>query len=370
MRTNGSHCPPLFTIFFIMGKFLEKVGLPLATGAVGAVNTGIEYLFKQLDKEDEKQWWYEQQKYLEEHNSPAYRVMQMRKAGLNPYTEVSSTPLGNVDSSLPRMNSSNTFDVNAIQNSLLLTAQRENIEQDTETKATQAGLNSEKIKTESEWRSNIIQQTLNLKQAYELGLITKENAELKLQEFKDAYNLGYNSYLIDWDLKESNIRLNDSLVALHEKQGEKVEQETLLTAVNWASATYELILDKLYSKMEREVALRGVALDNVFTTAEFKEFLETQDTRISLLNVQKAFAKLAIDEAARHDALSRITNEKDRMIAEQMLDAVKDGDGLEYWMINMVETNPGAFLNSMTNILGSFAPNVNYNRSSSTVIRK
>lgn len=336
----------------------------------GLLNTGLQYLFTQLDKEEEKQWWYEQQKYIEQHNSPAYQSMKMRQAGLNPYTELSSVPLGNVDSSLPRMSAPRTFDVSAIQNSLLLDAERENIEQDTKTKASVQGLNEAKIETESEWRSNIIQQTLNLGQEFELGLITKEEADKRLQEYKDALSQGYNSYLIEWDLKESNRQLNESLVALHEKEGQKIDAETLLTAVKSASATFELSLDYLYSELERKAELNNTTINNAFTYAEYKEFLDTQEVRISLHNVQKAFAKLAVDEATRQDALNKITNEKDKHIAEQMLEAVKNGQALDYWMLNMLQNDPAAILSSLSNIMTSIAPNVNFSRSSSTVIRK
>ena len=126
----------------------------------------------------------------------------------------------------------------------------------------------------------------------------------------------------------------------------------------------------IYSELEREAALNGVNLNNSFTRAELDEFMDTQEVRVSLLNVQKVFAKLAVDEATRQDALNKITNEKDKLIAEQMLDAVKKGEGLDYWLLNMMEKDPGAFLNSMTNIITSIAPNVNYNRSSSLVTRK
>ena len=354
----------LFIIkLFIMEPFMLSIG-------AGIANTGIQALMKSAETDAEKQWWYEQQRFLEQHNSPAFRSNQFRQAGLNPYTETSAVPLGNVDSSLPRMPSSTTFDVNAIQNSLLVNAQRENIEQDTQTKKSVEGLNYEKIATESEWRSQIIQNTLNLKQEYELGLITKEDAELRLQEYKDALSRGYNSFLIDMDLKESNRLLNESLATLYDKEGKKVDQETLLTSVKYASASLQYSLDLIYSELEREAALTGVDLNNSFTRAELDEFMDTQEVRVSLLNVQKSFAKLAVDEATRQDALNKITNEKDKLIAEQMLDAVKNGEGLDYWILNMMEKDPGAFLNSMTNIITSIAPNVNYNRSSSLVTRK
>lgn len=197
---------------------------PVKSGLIGVagglVNTGIQRLFTNLDKDDEQQWWYEQQKYLEEHNSPAYRAMLMKQAGLNPFTEVSSVPLGNVDSSLPRTNASHTFDVSAIQNSLLLDAQRENIEQDTKTKASVEGLNEEKKLTETEWRSNIIQQTLNLKQDLALGLISEDTAKIKFSQLKDAYDAGYNEYLIDWDLAESTKALNDAEIDYRKAQEE------------------------------------------------------------------------------------------------------------------------------------------------------
>lgn len=351
-------------------KISDRTKGSLIGVAGGLLNTGLDYLFSQHDKELEKQWWYEQQEYIEKHNSPAYQAMKLRQAGLNPYTEVSSVPMGNVDSSLPRMNAAHTFDVNAIQNSLLLDAERENIEQDTQTKKSQQGLNEEKIKTESEWRSNIIQQTLNLQQELSLGLITKEQADLKLQEYKDALALGYNSYLIDWDLQSSNRALNDSLVDLHDKQGEKIDKEKLLISVQYASQSYELVLDKLFSELERKASLYNQQVNNAFTYEEYKEFLDTQEVRQSLVNVQQAFAKLAVDEATRQDALNKITNEKDKIIAQQMLDAVKNGESLDYWMLNMLENDPSAFLNSMTNILTSFSPNVSFNRSSTHVVRK
>lgn len=335
----------------------------------GLLNTGIQRLFQVKDREVEQQWWYEQQKFLEEHNSPAYQSMKLREAGLNPYSELSSVPLGNVDSSLPRMNAPKTFDVAAIQNSLLMDAQRANLEQDTNLKASQTGLNEAKIETETEWRSNIIQQTLNLKQEYELGLIDENMMKLKFNEFKSAIEQGYNSYLIDWDLKESNKLLNESLATLYEKEGQKVDQETLLTSVKYASACFELTLDKLYSELERKANLEHTTINNAFTQAEYEEFLETQEVRISLLNVEKAFAKLAVDEATRQDALSRITNERDKELAQQMLDAIKNGESLDYWMLNIMQNDPGSVLHSISNILGSFAPNYNYNRSSSRIVR-
>lgn len=195
------------------------MGEESAIGVIGGlINTGIQRIFTQIDKEDEQQWWYEQQKFLEDHNSPAYRSMLLRKSGLNPYTDVSSVPLGNVDSSLPRTNTPHTFDVNAIQNALLLDAQRENIEQDTKTKASVEGLNEEKKQTETEWRSNIIQQTLNLQQDYDLGLINKDTFELKFNQLKDAYDAGYNEYLIDWNLAKSSQALNESQISYNKAQ--------------------------------------------------------------------------------------------------------------------------------------------------------
>lgn len=191
-----------------------------------------------------------------------------------------------------------------------------------------------------------------------------------MQEFKDALNLGYNTYLIEWDLKDSNRLLNDSLADLYEKEGKVKDQEALIKSVEYASKTFELCLDYLYSEMERQAELYNVQVNNAFTYEEYREFLDTQAVRQSLLNVQMSFAKFAVDEATRQDLLNQITNEKDRIIAQQMLDAVKDGKSLDYWMLNMLENDPSAFLNSMSNILTSFAPNVSFTRSSSSVVRK
>lgn len=332
----------------------------------GIVNKGIDAVFTHHDREEEKQWWYEQQKYLEEHNSPAYRAMQMRKAGLNPYTEVSSTPLGNVDSSLPRVGSSPTFDVNAIQNSLLVQAQEENLKSQTNKNNVDAGLTESKQITETEWRSNIIQQTLNLQQEYELGLVTLSERQEKFYELKRAYDAGYNSYLIEMELSKSSRDLNQSIIALNEVRAGKEHQETLNLAVQNAAMTFQLELDRFFEPLLREAELESMSIYNKFESAKFQEFMDTQDVRISLQNVQKAFAKLAVDESARQDALARITNETEIIIAQQLLDAAKNGEGFDYYILNLVTKDPGAALQSLTNIMTAFAPNVNYNSSRST----
>ena len=352
-----------------MGFIDDMLGV-IPNVATGAANLAIQRHFNQLDKEDEKQWWYEQQKYLEEHNSPAYRSMQMRKAGLNPYTEVSSTPLGNVDSSLPRMSASDTFDVNAIQNSLLMQAQKDNLKSQTKKNLSEAGLTDAKTLTETEWRSNLIQQTLNLQQEFALGLITEDERKLKFQELKDAYDSGYNSYLIEMDLAKSTQALNDSLVKYNDAKTERERQETLNALVVNAAMTFQLELDRHFQPLIQKAILDGKSINNSFDAEKLKEFLETQDVRVSLNNVQQAFAKLAADEATRQDALNRITNETERIIAEQILDKAKNGEGFDYWLLNLIQKDPGAILNSLTNITNSFAPNVNYNTSSSRVIRQ
>ena len=331
---------------------------PLITGGVGVVEKGIDFLYNEYNKDSEKQWWYEQQKYLEEHNSPAYQSMLRRKAGLNPYDGLDSVPLGNVNSSLPNSPLSN-IDQSALSQSLMVNSIIEKNEADAHKSNVESGLISEKIKTESEWRSNIIQQTLNLQQAFDLGLITKEERQLRLDELKKAYQNGYNSYIIEQELAESTKSLNDSIISLNEVKEGKEYQETLNLAVQYASQTFKLALDRFFEPLMREAELDGVSLDNKFKQEEFKEFLDTQDVRVSLLNVQKAFAKLAVDEATRQDAISKLRSEYDKYIAETILDAAKDGrTALDAVLIDKFTENPTALLGTIANIVSAFAPNI------------
>lgn len=341
--------------------------LPTAiTSGTGLLEKGIDYLYNEHNKEDEKQWWYEQQKYLEEHNSPAYQSMLLRQAGLNPFSEVSSTPLGNVNSSLPNSPLAH-IDQSALTQSLMVNSVIQKNEADAHKANVESGLIEEKTKTETEWRSNIIQKTLNLQQEFQLGLITQEERDAKLKEYKEALANGYNSYLIEQDLADSTKSLNDSIIALNEAKEGKTYQETLNLAVEYASLTLELQLDRLFEPLIRQAELDNVSLNLKFTEAEFNEWLDQQETRKSLHNVQIAFAKLAVDEAARQDALNRITNEADKILAEQILDAAKNGDGFDYFLLSILKDNPSAVLTSMSNILGSFAPSYNINRNSTTI---
>lgn len=345
---------------------MDKWLPPTITSGAGFLEKGIDYLYNEHNKADEKQWWYEQQKYLEEHNSPAYQAMKLRQAGLNPYSEVQPVSLGNVNSSLPNSPLAH-IDQSALSQSLMVSSVIDKNNADAHKSNVESGLIEEKVKTESEWRSNIIQQTLNLQQAYTLGLITEEERNLQLEELKKAYENGYNGYLIEKDLAESTLKLNDSLILLNEAKQGREYQETLNLVVEHAAMTLELELDRFFEPLMRQAELDGVNLNLKFSQEEFKEWLDTQDVRIALFNVQKAFAKLAVDDATRQDLLNRIINESDRILAEQILDAVKNGDGLDYTILSIMKDNPSAFLTSLSNIVGSFAPSFNINRNSTTI---
>ena len=347
---------------------MDKWLPPTITSGAGFLEKGIDYLYNEHNKADEKQWWYEQQKYLEEHNSPAYQSMKLRQAGLNPYSEVNSVPLGNVNSSLPNSPLAH-IDQNALSQSLMVSSVIDKNNADAHKINVESGLIEEKVKTESEWRSNIIQQTLNLQQAFNLGLITEEEQNLRLKELKEAYENGYNCYLIEQDLSESTKKLNDSIIALNEAKEGKTYQETLNLAVQYASLTLELELDKFFEPLMRQAELDNIALNIAFDKAQFDEWLDLQDTRKSLYNVQIAFSKLAVDEAERQAALSRITNETDRIIAEQLLEHAKEGNGLRYFIGNLFYNDPGSALMSLSNIATAFAPHYNVNRNSTTINR-
>lgn len=348
----------------------QKPWLPSAIGpGLGVFEKGIDFLYNEHNKAAEQQWWYEQQKFLEEHNSPAYRAMKLRQAGLNPYSDVSSVPLGNVNSSLPNSPLAH-IDQSALTQSLAINSVIEKNEAEAHKANVESGLIEEKMETETEWRSNIIQQTLNLQQAFDLGLVTKQERDAKFKEYQDALAAGYNSYLIEKDLAQSTQNLNNSLIALNEAKEGEARQRALNLAVEHAALTLELELDRFFEPLIRQAELDNVSLQVAFDQAQFEEWLDTQEVRKSLFNVQKAFAKLALDEAARQDALNRITNESDKIIAQQLLDALKNGEGIDAWLLSIVQKDPAALLHSMTSMLTSLAPNYNINRNSTIITKK
>ena len=169
-----------------------KDSAPIGTG-LGLVTGGINALYatatQQQQIQAQKDWWYEQQKYLEEHNSPAYQSMKLRKAGLNPYQGVGSHPLGNVSSDLPGR-PMELFNTGAISGLMQTLSQLDVNEAHVNQLDAQAGLFGAQTHTEEQRYQTLIQQWFLNEIAYEIGLIDAEERGIKRDELKKAYEEG------------------------------------------------------------------------------------------------------------------------------------------------------------------------------------
>lgn len=269
-------------------SWIGKIGGPILGGVTGLVNTAVEDMFAEKAHQRQLEFWKTQQEY----NSPANQAMRLRSAGLNPYSEVSSVPAGEL-SSVPKAGQT-PFNVGAILESMTNSAQIDYLQSKANESEANAGLIGEKKLTEVEYRNKIIQEATNYMQAYEIGLIQKEEYELKMDRLREAMDNGYNEYLIDYEtflsdeaIKLSQIDLNSALKDYYDastdvKKQEKYEvyQRALLHKANRALAKSEYWLN--YAQKNH------LELGDRVTKAEFKEYLDTDTHRQILRNLAVA----------------------------------------------------------------------------------
>lgn len=280
-------------------SWIDNLGGPILGGVAGLVNTGVDALFADQAHQRQFEFWEKQQEY----NSPANQAMRLRSAGLNPYTEVSSVPAGEL-SSVPKAGQT-PFNVGAILESMTNSAQIDYLQSKANESEANAGLIGEKKLTEIEYRNKVVQDAALTMQAYELGLIQKEEYELKMDRLKEAMDYGYNEYLIDYDtflsdeaIKLSQIDLNSALKDFYDASTDVKKQEK-----------YEVYERALLHKANRALAKSDywlnwaqknhLELGDRVSRAEFKEYLNTATHRENMRTLleQTGLSKAQIADA-------------------------------------------------------------------------
>lgn len=277
-----------------------------------------------------------QERMYQSYESPQAQAAQRMAAGLNPSEGVSSQSVGNsstASSSSSALPPGRAMDFSAIADIPLIAAQLKNLKADTEKKKQEAL--TEKNRTTTEWFNSIIAETdANNRQAViesQLALLktqmdkggfeAKEAQEryAMLKEFRDS---GGNTFQDASDNTQSQTALNNFELSMRLKFDEKFNQLN-------------------YRAREREV----------------QEFLDTSETRVSLQNAQVGFARLAMNEAERNEALNSIRNDISKYYASQILNAINEGKPLKGVMLELLTDNPAAAISAFSS-LANFAPNI------------
>lgn len=201
--------------------------------------------------------------------------------------------------------------------------------------------------------------------------------------------------MIDAALREANERVNglvidnkskEHLREMNEIEANKAREaydagiNERVDAHNESVARIKKIVSEIESiGVDNEVKRFALSLSKKFDEAflnldlqarqkEVEEFLETSDVRLSLYNAQVGFARLAMNAAERADALEKLTNEYEVHIAEQILDAAKDGKtSLDAVFMKYFAEDPGATLSALSGLID--VPTINNNNYSKTIVR-
>jgi hypothetical protein len=279
-----------------------------------------------------------------QYESPQAQAAQRMAAGLNPSEGVSSQSVGNsstASASSSALPPGRAMDFSAIADIPLIAAQLKNLKADTEKKKQEA--QTEKNRTRTEWFNSIIAETNSqnrkaiidaelalLKTQMQKGGFEAKEAEERYAMLKEFRDSGGNTFQDASDNTQSQTALNQFELNMRQKFDEK------FNSLN-------------YQAREREV----------------KEFLDTSETRVSLHNAQIGFARLAMNEAERNDALNSIRNDISKYYASQILNAVKDGKPLKGVMLDLLIDNPAAAISAFSS-LANFAPNITNKSTSHT----
>ena len=170
-------------------------------------------------------------------------------------------------------------------------------------------------------------------------------AHVKANEAEDAYNAGVNQIVDGHNLTEAQLQY-------YMKQKEEIDARIRNLNLDADAKQFALNLSKIYDE-------QFLKLDLAARETEVKEFLDTSEVRVSLYNVQKSFAKLAVDEATRQDALAKIKSEYELHIAQQILNAAEDGEtSFDAVVLKYFCENPGSTLSALASLGASFRPNI------------
>lgn len=286
-----------------------------AGGAQIAANSNMNRknrAWQSKEAEKTRNW---QELMYSRYQSPQAQADQMAAAGINPYshTESPSSVGSGSSATLPSqypldLSSPVAGAVEQINNTIMQREQIKQMRQQTESiyldnirKAFDNGNAAEVYKKQME----ILESELRAKALTEQEFkIRVDMLQLEYDQRKSAADNGVNPFE---DAHAESVARVD-----------QIRQNISNLKVDNSVKRFALETSKMYDRQFLDLDLKA-------REREVSEFLDTSEVRVDLYNSQKAFAKLAVDAATRADALDTITNETQKIIAERILDAAKDG---------------------------------------------
>ena len=314
--------------------------------------------FNAEQAEINRQWQEEQYKKYE---SVAAQMQQRQQAGLNPNEQIQAMSVGSGSTasssshSLPPISADfSLFSQipSMIANLQLTKAETENIKQKTATERVEGmrkavELNDymafreyylEGLKHDTKTKEfNMKEAEANARKAFDDARIAHVNAN----NAEGAAAAGINPIIDGHNLTEAQIQH-------YMKQKEEADARIRNLNVDTYAKEFALSLSKIYDAQFLKLQLSE-------RETQVREFLDTSDVRVGLQRVQQYFAKFALDEATRQDALNQITNEYEKHIAEQILNSARDGNtSFDAVILKSFTENPGSTLNAIVDLFSIF----------------
>ena len=314
--------------------------------------------------------WQEQM--YQNYESPSSQVQQRLQAGINPLDGITSQAVGSAStasasSASPQIPFDFTSAFGDIGNKSLLYGQlksqklqntyQENLneQQATDLDLKKEDLNSKRYDNalkaiELGYKDDALAAEIaNAKaQAESLGWSSKrteaeiERIKLDFKMAEEAYNNGANSYQDTHDIATADIAQKNAQTDLIKLQKD-VEQ-------------FEFGLSKLYTE-------DFMKLDLDQRKQEVKEYLDTADVRVSIFNVQKAFTKLAVDDATRQAVENELKHRANKVLLTRLAESAEDGGSFDTLLLKGFIENPNALLDvlsTVSNVLSVAKPSPTY----------
>lgn len=282
-----TYFPPLDdmknTMSPITARSLIGAGGGLLAGGLNAIYSSA------LQKQQmrlEKEWWYEQQKFLEEHNSPAYQSMKMRQAGLNPYSGVSPQSLGSINSELPRRPNQlfNTGDIVGLMSAMseiqLNDAHAKQLGSQAGMQDSQGELYGAQKGYYSQMTQNLIQEWFNLEIAYQVGLIDLDERNIKRNELREAFENGEYTPTSDAHRAAEDTH-NESFETTREKKSvNDLRDDAVLLGYNPFKSEFELISAQIENEKARKFLIDAQTAREI----AYEELLDSQEIGQTMQN--------------------------------------------------------------------------------------
>lgn len=364
-----------------MGKFLDFL-TGGGSSAIGGIAQGVMSMFtaranrkhqeqeNQKDREfnaseAQKQRDFEEEMY-NKHESPTAQAQERKQAGLSPLEGVSSQSVGggsSASSSSSSLPSAPTPDMSWLTNMGATIANLKKTNAETKLlEEERIGKYYENLKTQFEADPTRLQEVYDtnlakLKAERDAKVLTAREYKARVEMLEEFRENGGNTYSDAHALNEAQIKeLNERASKLSiEQAGEKIR--------NGISAL-EFSIKKKYGDSRERAEIANKNADTARINQIVSELQKTEDARISLQNAEIGFARLAMNEAERNDALSNLQNETEKEIARQLFDAVKEG-GFKSLIVQMFLHDPVG----TGNVITSLAPKASISKSHSTNVK-